>query len=126
VAWSADCNWVSIEGGAHKFWKLLVYHRVADRFEQVPLPDAKKFGDFFHGQKDHLVVQRAGAKTAIQKISRRDYDYPQVCWLENGLLAVNTFPYLLRDADYERLNDHAIFFLLDAATSPATITGFCR
>jgi hypothetical protein len=58
-----------------------------------------------------------GAAAAIKKISARTYDYPDVCWLQNGELAVNAYPYLFR-GDF--------FFVLDARTNPATLTGFCH
>jgi hypothetical protein len=124
VTWSPDSHWVSIEGGAHKFWRDMIYHSINGRFEQVRLPD-RQFAFYFESHKNDQVAER-GAAVAIRKISARDYDYPNVCWLENGRPAINAYPYLLRDADYLKLTGHDLFFVLDAHTNPASITGFCR
>jgi hypothetical protein len=125
VAWSPNSQWVSIEGGAHKFWRAMIYHSVDDRFARVMLPDSK-FGAYFNAHKNELHVQDLGASTAIRKISPRNYDYPNVCWLGNGILAINAYPYLLRNPDYLKLETHNLFFLLNVGTNPATITGFCK
>jgi hypothetical protein len=136
VAWSPDSQWVSIEGGAHKFWKVTIYHLKEGRFQRVMLSDPQ-FSEYFNLHKNDLQVPDLGAAAAIRKISPRNYDYPDVCWLGNGLLAINALPYLLNDPEYEKLetrNDpryenldtQDFFYLLDTRTQPATITGFCR
>jgi hypothetical protein len=125
VAWSPDSQWVSIDGGAHKFWDAVVYHRWHGDFRPVPLPTAE-FEKYFDQHKKNLIVPDQGALAGIRKISTRNYDYPGVCWLGNGRLAINAFPYLLRNADYNKLETKDLFFVLDAKLSPAVITGFCH
>jgi hypothetical protein len=123
VAWSPDSQWVSIEGGAHKFWKVTIYHLKEGRFQRVMLFDPQ-FSEYFDTHKIDLHVQDLGASSALRKIDA--HDQAKVCWLQNGIAAINAYPYLLRDPDYGKLAMHDLFFLLDAHTDPATITGFCR
>jgi hypothetical protein len=123
VAWSPDSQWVSIEGGAHKFWKVTIYHLKEGLFQRVMLFDPQ-FSEYFDTHKNDLHVQDLGASSAIRKIDA--HDQSKVCWLQNGIAVINAYPYLLRDPDYGKLEMYDLFFLLDARTNPAMITGFCR
>ena len=126
IAWSSDSRWVSVEGGAHKFWHWMVYHLVDGRFQQVALPDYE-FVDYYHDHLPHLHVPRRGVEGIIV---HRSYDYPCVCWLGNGIAAVDARPYLLREDSY---SDGSVphpdrtFFSLDCRAKPrAKILGFCQ
>jgi hypothetical protein len=123
VAWSPDSQWVSLEGGAHKFWRVMIYRQIAGRFQRVMLSDLQ-LGDYFKSHKDDLSIQDLGVAVTLHKIS--PHDQQNVCWLSNGTLAINAYPYLLRDSAYQKLETHDFFFVADAHTNPATITGFCR
>lgn len=123
VSWSPDSQWVSLEGGAHKFWRMMIYRQIAGRFQRVMLSDFQ-LGDYFESHKDDLSIQDLGVAVTLHKIS--PHDQQNVCWLSNGTLAINAYPYLLRDSAYQKLETHDFFFVLDAHTNPATITGFCN
>jgi hypothetical protein len=110
VAWSPDSRWVSIEGGAHKFWCVMIYHSVEDHFQRIKLPDAQ-FGEYFDTHKNELHVRDLGVAAAIRKIDA--HDQAQVCWLQNGILAIS--------ARYQN-----IYYLVNVSTNPATITGICK
>jgi hypothetical protein len=124
VTWSPDSQWVSIEGGAHKFWRTMIYHQVDGRFQRVALPSYKSFLDYFDDRKNDLHVADLGATATIHKIE--PHDQAHACWLQNGVPAINAYPYLLSDPAYEKRETHNLFFLLDARMNPATITGFCQ
>ena len=126
VAWSPDSRWVSIEGGAHKFWHWMVYHLVDGRFQQVTPPN-HEFVDYYRGHLPHLRIQHLGVK---RRIPHRSYDPPCVCWPDNGIVAVDARQYLLDEESYydgSAPHPEQTFFFLDCRAKPvAKILGFCQ
>jgi hypothetical protein len=123
VAWSPDSRWVSVEGGAHKFWHLMIYHLARGHFERVELPVERSFAEYFRAHLPHPNIEDLGASG---RIPPRQYDPAKVCWLRNGIVAVDTYPYLLREKDYDATYAPSLY-CLDCRTKPrATISGFCR
>jgi hypothetical protein len=125
VAWSTNSKWISIEGGAHRFWMALIYHSVDGRFQRVLLPDFR-FAVYFDAHMTNLQIPDRGAAAAIRKITPRLRRPKRLLAGKRHRGHFNAYPYLLRDADYEKLARHDLFFVVDAHTNLATITGFCR
>jgi hypothetical protein len=119
VVWSPDSTWVSIEGGAHKFWATRIYHHLHGDFQTIGLPGNDRFQKYFFDRQDVLasLCRDLGVSATIRKRSTNKNDPPRVCWLQDGELAINPYAYLFRE-DF--------FFVLDARTDPAAITGFCH
>jgi hypothetical protein len=119
ISWSADSRWVSIDGGAHKFWATRIYHREKEEFKPIDIPDSKRFEKYFYDRQDALpsLIRDRIAEARLRNASPHTDVSAFVCWLDNGELAINANPYLFR-GDF--------FFVLNARTNPATIIGFCR
>lgn len=135
VVWSADSNWVAIEGGAHKFWHLVVYHRVrsegaggtkgGDAFQRVELPRDAAFVKYCRTHRADLQEKKLVTLPALKREGingRRPLrEEMWVQWLKNGLLAVEAHPYVLREDDLEK----SFYFVLDCSANPkAMIAGF--
>lgn len=116
IIWSQDSKWLSIDGGAHKFSHRMIYHSVEGKFEQVMLPEKHSFIDYFNSVLPNPEIKNFGVQDK--------------CWLSDGVIAVDSYPYLLLVPDYDRVREKAagdLFFYLDCRTkSKATILGFCR
>jgi hypothetical protein len=125
VAWSPDSRWVFIEGGAHKFWHLTIYHSTDGRFGHVELPSGHSCAEYFHAHLPHPRIKRL---TVSEKLAPNDYGPAKVCWLRNGVVAID-ISYFLQEQDYSQLisDQRSIFYLVDCRAKPkATILGFCR
>jgi hypothetical protein len=122
IAWSPDSQWVSIEGGSHKFWKVLAYHHHQGDYQSVALRD-ETFQKYFDEYQPENVADR-GAAAAIRRISTQDEI--NAYWLGNGELAMNVFPFLLRDARYQRMDMGDLFFVIRFREDSAAITGYCH
>ena len=121
VEWSPDSQWVSIEGGAHKFWHVTVYHLLEGGYVHVGLPRWHAFDAYFHERLPHPRIKRLGVSS---KLASSDAN---VCWLENRILTVNADPYLFRQDAYQNMQGPEFYYMLDCRRKDgAAITGFCR
>jgi hypothetical protein len=116
VLWSPDSQWVAVEGGAHKFWHLLVYHLTDGRFEQVKLPHYSDYTAYFRRHARNLMIRDFGLS---EKVKKKGCVEAYTYWLQNGVLAVDAYPYLLREPEFEE----EFFFRLDCRKTPAAILG---
>lgn len=124
VTWSPDSRWVAIEGGAHKFWHMMVYHLVAGSYGKVALPRWRAYSAYFRDRLPHPRIKDLGAAS---KVTAKDGFTAYACWLGNGILAADSYPWLLRDDDYTKMGDTDFYFILDCrAKNGAAITGLCR
>ena len=130
VVWSSDSHRVAIEGGAHKFWHLMAFHRIGNSFQNENLPAYGAFVDYYRAHKVHLRVSRIDAERRLQRSSGGfPDDRSYVCWLSDTDMAVSTYPYLFKEDDFpDKFGDKSreSFFILDfkRETTPA-IRGFC-
>ena len=125
VEWSPDSRWVSIEGGAHKFWQVTVYHLAEGRYAHVELPRWHAFDAFFRESLPHPRIKRLGASSKLASSDNGNYT-ANVCWLENGLLAANADPYLINQDAYLNMR-REFYYMLDCRPKDGVaITGFCR
>jgi hypothetical protein len=134
VNWSPDSKWVSIDGGAHNFERLIVYHWDGTNCVMIHLPDWKEKEAYV---KDYSItnVEELGVEKMIQKnvvIPRSSNNFIEssfACWLSNGIIAYSTHPTicdLLHNRD-EIAPSAPPYFLIDCKTQPkATIIGFAK
>ncbi len=128
VSWSLDSRWVAIEGGAHKFWDAMILHRTGNRFRTVE-PSVMKIAPaceaYFHAHKDPLQVQTLDVS---KHLFQRNYDFQEVCWMDNGLVALGSFEMLFNDpANRSHIVPENVYFLVDWRSDPKPrVVGLAR
>jgi len=136
INWSADSRWISIDGGAHKFEKLIVYHWDGTNCSLIHLPNWEEKETRVRKSKSKGRVEKLEVEKRIQqnvgrsKSSNNFIESSYACWVGNGVIAYSTYPTicdLMHHSEENTPENTPPYFLINCATKPkATIEGFAK
>jgi hypothetical protein len=129
VTWTLDSRWVVVEGGAHKFWHMVVYHFAGGQFRQVDLATlSSQIESYVAAQAAAPKFQELGIQKALDAKWGAGHEEQYVIWLDDGRLAVLGYPFLLSNANFGRLEEKgATYFLVDSLNPlHAKVTGMAH
>jgi hypothetical protein len=121
VTWTSDSQWVVIEGGAHKFWHMAVYHFVDGQFRQIDLAMlSSQIKDYFAAHMTASAFQELGVNKSITAKWGPNHESHYVIWLGDGRFAVLGYPFLLLNGDFvDRLREKGeIYFVVTCQDPP--------